>query len=359
MGCSREELESRSQLTPEDASMARDQEEHHTGFRPARRGFLGAGTAAMLAAALPASGQPSAWKPSQPVRLMNGFAVGGSGEILCRLLAEGLAPIMGQPVVVETRAGANGFIAAEVVANAVPDGQTIGFATMSMLAVAPQLPGLKLPINPQTQLVPIASIAGIYQLLVTAPDAPFRTVPELIAYARANPGKVSYASAGIGSAPHLAAELFRRQAQIDIFHVPYKGGAAAVADLQTGRVQMIIGNMPDYLTQVKAGLLRGVAFAGDAAAPALPDLPLIKSTLPDYAIGNWFAIVGPAQLPDAIINAWAQAIRSVVSEPSFQKRLNEMGAAAMPRTPSEFRALIDTDRKRWGEVIRAANIRAE
>ena len=327
---------------------------------PARRRALAAGGALALAAGLPhGSRAQAAWLPSREVRLMNGFAAGGSGDIVCRIVAEALRPLLGQAVIVEIQAGANGFIAAQTVARAAPDGHTIGLATMSMLTIAPQLPGMKLPINVDTELTPLANIAGIYKLLVAAPDAPLRTVPELIAYAKANPGKISYASAGIGSSPHLAAELFRSQAGIEIVHVPYRGGAPAIVDLVAGRVQMMIGNMTDFLGQVKGGKLRGIAFGGDRASPALPDLPLIKQWLPNYSVSNWFGIVGPGRLAPHITAAWNAALQKAVAEPATQARLIDHGAEILAGSLERFNAEIAAYRANWGSVIRAAGIRAE
>ncbi|MGE0310092.1 MAG: Bug family tripartite tricarboxylate transporter substrate binding protein [Lautropia sp.] len=323
----------------------------------ARRSVLTALGAMAAGAALPARAQARRWEPAKPIRLINGFSAGGSADILCRLLADALHPILGQPVVVETRPGANGFIAAEAVSRSAPDGLTIGFATMSMLTVSPQLPGVTLPIDTRADLTPIGSMAGIHTLLVASPDAPFKTIPELIAYGRANPGKLNYASAGIGSFPHLAGELLGRKAGIEMVHVPYKGGAQAIVDVQAGRVHMLLGNMPDFLGQVKAGKLRGLAFAGDRVSPALPDLPLISRWLPDFNLSNWFGIVGPARMPEPVVATLSGAIRSVLEEPAIGKRLGELGAVPLPSTPDRFVGRIDADRRQWGDVIKAANIR--
>jgi len=324
-----------------------------------RRQALSILGASIACATQPAWSQVESWKPSKPIRLLNGFAAGGSGDLICRILAEGLKPILGQSVIVETRAGANGFIAAEAVARSAADGLTLGFATMSMLAVAPQLPGVKLSINPQTELTPIASIANIYSLLVSSPNEPYKTVPELIAYAKSHPGQISYASAGTGSIGHLAGELFKRQANIDIVHVPYKGGSQAMIDLQAGRVNLLLGNMSDYLGQVKSGQLRGIAFGGDQASPQLAGLPLINKTLPEFKMENWFSIVGPARMPETIVNALSRAIQTALADATTVKALADLGAEPMPSTPIQFQKLIDADKKRWGDVIRAGNIRAD
>ncbi|HYF18003.1 MAG TPA: tripartite tricarboxylate transporter substrate binding protein [Ramlibacter sp.] len=319
-----------------------------------RRALLAAGAAA----AWPLHAQGD-WRPTRPIRLLNGFAAGGSGDLVSRILADGLRPILGQPVVVETRAGASGFIAAEAVARSAPDGYTLGFATMSMLAVAPQMPGMKVPIDVQKELTPIGTIANIFSLLVSAPDAPFKTVPELVAYAKANPGKVTYASAGTGSIGHLAGELFLRQAGVNMVHVPYKGGSQAMVDLQAGRVHLLLGNMSDYLQQVKAGALRGIAFGGERASPALPGLPLINRTLPDFSMNNWFAVVGPAGMPEPVVVAISRAMQQALADPTVAQRLADLGAEPLPNGQPQFLKLIEAERKRWGDVIRAANVKVE
>ena len=324
-----------------------------------RRRVLAAGSALALTAALPRLAGAQTWMPTREVRIMNGFAAGGSGEFVCRVVADALRPILGQPVIVDTQAGANGFIAAGTVARAAPDGHTMGLATMSMLTIAPQLPGIKTPINVDTDLTPIANVAGIYKLLIAYPEAPFKTVPELIAYAKANPGKISYASAGIGSSPHLCAELFRSQAGIEIVHIPYKGGAPAMIDLAAGRTQMMIGNLTDFLGQVKAGKLRGIAFGGSRTAPSLPDLPLIKQWLPQYDVNNWFGLVGPGKLPAHITTALNAAIQKAVSDPAVRTRLSEHGADILAGPVERFNAEIASYRANWGAVIRSANIRAD
>ena len=313
-----------------------------------------------IAAGLPRFALAQAgWKPTRDVRVINGFAAGGSADLVCRILAEALRPQFGQNVIVDTQAGANGFIAAQTVARAAPDGHTVGLATMGMLTISPQLPGVKLPIVVDTDLTPIANVAGIYKLLVVHPNAPFRTVPELIASAKANPGAISYASAGIGSSPHLAAELFRSEAGIDIVHVPYKGGAPAMIDVAAGRVQMMIANLSDVIGQVKAGKLRGIAFGGDRASPALADLPLIKQWLPKYSVSNWFGIVGPGHLPANITAAWNAALQKAASEPSVQARLADLGAEVLAGSTERFNAEIADYRANWTRVIRSAGIRAE
>ncbi len=313
--------------------------------------------AALLPTSL-ATAQPG-WKPTKEVRILCGFAPGGSGDMLCRLMAESLRGQWGQNVIVETRSGANGMISAEACARAAPDGHTVVLATMAMLTVAPVLPGMVMPISVENDLTPIASLAGIYKLLIAYPNAPFRDVPGLIAHARANPQAVTFGSAGVGSSPHLAAELFARMAGVEMTHVPYRGGAPALTDLVAGRIGFMIGNMPEFLGQVRAGGARGVAFGGGVAAPALPDLPLIKQWLPEYDVSNWFGFCGPGRLPAEILGAWNAALRQALADPQVRPKLIDGGIEILGGPLGEFEARIARDRRRWAEVIRAANIRAE
>ena len=214
-----------------------------------RRTFVGAGSALLGAAA---AGSP-AWSQGRiagDVRFFCGFPPGGNADLLCRLLAESAKSEIGQNIVVENKAGAGGFIANETLANAAPDGRTIGLAAMAAMAVSPVMPGLKLPINVDTDLTPISPVANVYNVLVFAKSAPFRSVPEMIELAKKDPGKLTYASAGNGTSQHLAGELFKKMAGVDLLHVPYRGGAPAIQDMVSGNVQMMFGNLPEFLGQI-------------------------------------------------------------------------------------------------------------
>src|SRR5512143_2918848 len=214
-----------------------------------RRTFVGAGSAAALGAL---AGTP-AWAEARiggDVHFYCGFAPGGTADYLCRILADAVTPEGGQKVIVDTKTGASGCIADETVANAPPDGRTIGLAAMAAMCVSPVMPGQKLPINVDTDLMPIASIVGVYNMLVFGKHVPFRTVPELIAHAKANPGKLSYASAGNGTSQHLAGELFKKMAGVNLLHVPYRGGASAIQDIVAGNCDIMFGNMPEFLGQI-------------------------------------------------------------------------------------------------------------
>jgi tripartite-type tricarboxylate transporter receptor subunit TctC len=293
------------------------------------------------------------------VRFLCGFAPGGTADLLCRILADATTPEVGQKVIVETKTGASGFIANEIVANAPPDGRTIGLAAMAALCVAPVMPGQKLPINVDTDLTPIANIAGVYNMLVVGKHVPYRTVPELIDYAKKNPGKLTYASAGNGTSQHLAGELFKKMAGVDILHVPYRGGAPAIQDMIAGNVSMMFGNMPEFLGQIGGGNLIPVAFGAPRQSPLFPKLPLISQYLPGFSVVNWFAVFGSKGLPDNLVEFWNKALRAAVAKPEVQKRFVESGMDTVIGSPAELRATIVADRKKWAEVIKDAGIRAD
>jgi tripartite-type tricarboxylate transporter receptor subunit TctC len=322
-----------------------------------RRKLVKAGTAAALGALV---GSPAwAQKIAGDVRLLCGFAPGGTADFLCRILADALTPEVGQKVIVDTKTGASGFIANETVANSTPDGRTIGLAAMAAFCVAPVMPGQKLPINVDTDLTPIANIAGVYNMLVFGKHVPYRTVPDLIAYAKANPGKVTYASAGNGTSQHLAAELFKKMAGVNILHVPYRGGAPAIQDMVAGNCDIMFGNMPEFLGQIGGGGLIPIAFGSPKASPLFPNLPLISQYLPGFVVVNWFAIFGSKGLPADLVALWNKALRVAVAKPDMQKRFLDNGMDTIIGSPEELKATIVEDRKKWVAVIQEAGIRAD
>jgi tripartite-type tricarboxylate transporter receptor subunit TctC len=322
-----------------------------------RRTFINVATATAIGTM---TGVPAwAQKIGGDVRFLCGFAPGGTADLLCRILADATTPEVGQKVIVETKTGASGFIANEIVANAPPDGRTIGLAAMAALCVAPVMPGQKLPINVDTDLTPIANIAGVYNMLVVGKHVPYRTVPELIDYAKKNPGKLTYASAGNGTSQHLAGELFKKMAGVDILHVPYRGGAPAIQDMIAGNVSMMFGNMPEFLGQIGGGNLIPVAFGAPRQSPLFPKLPLISQYLPGFSVVNWFAVFGSKGLPDNLVEFWNKALRAAVAKPEVQKRFVESGMDTVIGSPAELRATIVADRKKWAEVIKDAGIRAD
>ncbi len=314
------------------------------------------GTAVLAAAiAFPATAQ----QLKGDVRFFNGFPPGGTSDLLGRMLADALGPIVGQKVIVENRTGASGFIAAEATAKASPDGHTLFLAPMALMTISPQMPGQKVTIDVEKDLAPVTNVGGIYNVLVANPNGPFKTVPELIAYAKKNPGKLTYASAGNGTSQHLSAELFKKLAGVFILHIPYRGGAPAVIDIVGGRTDMMFGNMPEFLGQIRGGGLRPIAFGAPKASPVFADLPLVSATLPEFKITNWFGVVTTGGTPADWVNYWNKALATVAAQPAFIKRMTDNGMDILVGSPEEFKATIAADRKRWGEVIKSAGIRAD
>ncbi|MFC0386420.1 Bug family tripartite tricarboxylate transporter substrate binding protein [Muricoccus vinaceus] len=297
--------------------------------------------------------------PDHDIRLLVGFSPGGAVDLVARLVADALRPILGQNVVVENRSGASGLIAAEAAAKSPPDGHTLYVAAMSAFAVLPQLPGQPMPLNMERDLTPVANVAGVLNALVVTPRAPFRTVPELIAFAKANPDKLTYASTGNGTSQHLAGELFSRLAGVRMTHVPYRGGSNAILDITAGRVDMMFGNFPEFIGQIRDGGLRLLAFGSRQASPLFPGTPLVHDAVPGFEVTSWIGLAGPAGLPDAAAAAWNAALGRATASPEFQRRITENGLEVLGQDQAAFRATIVADRQRWGDVIRSAAIRAE
>jgi tripartite-type tricarboxylate transporter receptor subunit TctC len=315
------------------------------------------GTALLMGALLGASSASAQWKPTQEPRIVIGFAAGGGADILSRIMATGLEPIFGKPVIIENRAGANGFIAAEQAARSRPDGHTIAFVTMSMLTVAPYVPGNKLPIEVDKSLTPVATLADIPIIAITATQAPFDNVAQLIARAKANPGKMTYGSAGVASIGHLSGELLNALAGTDLTHVVYKGGSQAMVDLIAGRIDLMIGNMPDFVGAIGDKRLKPLAFAGTQTRPQLPGVPLMSASLPGFVAQNWFALMGPAGMDREAIAGWSAAVQKVLSHPEIRSRLDAAGFDPLSGRTDELERLIGEDRKRWQKVIVDAKIR--
>ena len=321
-----------------------------------RRTAMGGGAAVLgTLAGFPAQAQ----KLTGDVRFLCGFAPGGTADLLCRILAEAAMAEVGQKVIVENKTGASGFIANEIIANATPDGRTVGLAAMAAMCVAPVMPGQKLPINVDTDLTPLANIAGVYNMLVFGKHVKLRAVAELIEEAKKNPGKLSYASAGNGTSQHLAAELFQRMAGVKLLHVPYRGGAPAIQDLISGNCDMMFGNMPEFLGQIGGGGLIPIAFGSPRVSPMFSSLPLISKDLPGFEMVNWFAVFGSKGLPAETTALWNKALRAAVAKPDVRKRFVDNGMDIVVGSPEELKATIVADRKKWAEVIQSAGIRAD
>jgi tripartite-type tricarboxylate transporter receptor subunit TctC len=296
--------------------------------------------------------------PERPLRVVVGFPAGGAGDLTARVIAEMASAALGQPAVVENRTGANGAIAADVVAHGVPDGYSVLQCPMGTMTIAPNLPGQRLPVDVVTEMIPIANLAlSTYGLVVRA-NGPYHSVAELLAAARSQPGKMTFASAGIGSAQHLAGEMLKRMAHIDIVHVPYRGGAPAIVDLLGGRVDFFITNLADVSGQIRDGSLRLLAVADDTGHPSFP-APRISADVPGFSVAGWFAACGPKAMPREALEAWARAIRQGLQQPQWRQRLLENGLTPNYEGPEELAARIEANRSQFRELIHAAGIRAE
>ncbi|MGE0725152.1 MAG: Bug family tripartite tricarboxylate transporter substrate binding protein [Alphaproteobacteria bacterium] len=297
--------------------------------------------------------------PARDVRFVCGFSAGGSCDLVSRLVAEKLAPILGQKVIVENKTGASGMIAAADVAKSAPDGHTVLLATMALHTVLPQLPGVKMAIDPNKELAPIASLANVYNMLIASPQSSFKTVAEMIAHAKANPGKMSYATVGIGSSQHLSGEMFQSLTGTEMLHVPFRGGANALVEITAGRTDIMFGNMPEFLGQIAGGGVRPIAFGAPKASPLFPDLPLVSSTVPGFTVNNWFGVAGPVGLSADVVAKWNEALAKVGADKDFQERMAKSGLDIIIGGPDRLKAMIEADTKKWGEVIHKANIKAE
>jgi tripartite-type tricarboxylate transporter receptor subunit TctC len=300
----------------------------------------------------------AAWTADRPVRVIAGFPAGGAGDLTARLIGEMAAARFGQQAIVENRTGANGMIAAEVVARSGADGLTVLQCPMGTMTISPNLPGQRLPVDVTTEIVPVANLALSTYGLVVAAGGPYRDLPGLLATARAQPGKLSFASAGIGSAQHLAGELLKRMAVLDVVHVPYRGAAPAIVDLIGGRVDYFITNLADVAGQLRDGSLRLLAVADDRGHPGFP-APPISSQVPGFSVAGWFAVCGPRSMPAEAITAWAAAVEAGLGNPAWRQRLLDNGLTPNFEGPEALAARIAANRAQFRDLIQAAGIKAE
>ena len=311
-------------------------------------------TAALLALAPLAHAQTI---PGQP-RILSGFAPGGTSDLTSRFIAEGIGTSLGQRVVVENRTGANGFIAAEAVVRGPADGATLWQCATGGMTISPELPGAVLPIDPRTDLVPVANIAISSYGVVTGARSPYRTLGEVVAAARARPGTISYGSAGVGSAQHLSGARMEVMAGIEMVHVPYRGAALAAVDVIAGRADLLITNLGDVIRQIQGGDLRLLALADAQGVPEFANAPRLSDTVPGLEVIGWFGLCGPRNMSLETIRAWSGAVERALQDPALQRRFLDNGLTPHFEGPDSFAARIARERQAWGDVIRRANIRA-
>lgn len=316
-----------------------------------RRIIIAACLAALASSALAAY-------PERPVRFIVPFAPGGTNDILGRIVAERLFLKFGQPFVVDNRAGANSVVGSEIVARAAPDGHTL-LIVAAGLAVNPSILR-SLPYDTERDFAPVGLVASGPYLMVVNASVPAKNVSEVAAWTKARAGQVNYASTGIGSPPHLAAELFRLTAHLDMQHVPYKGGGAVLPDLFAGRVQLFFGSIATLRPHVQTGKLRAIAVTTMNRSSSMPDVPTFaESGFAGYEVNGWYGILAPGRTPRAIVSQLNTALNQVLDDPETRARFTSNGMDASPSTSEEFRALIKSEIAKWATVVRAAGIKPE
>ncbi len=322
----------------------------------ARRAFLRLAASAAALPAFPTIGRAQAY-PSRPVHLVIGLGPGSAGDIIARLIGQRLSERLDQPFIVENRPGAGGSLAAETVVRASPDGYTL-LLTNSANAVSATL-NEKLSFNVIRDIAPVASIARGPLVQVVHPAFPATTIPEFIAYAKANPGKINFGSSGIGSLGQLAGELFKAMAGVNMVHVPYRGPAAAVMGLIGGQVQVVFSVLPTAIEHVRAGTLRALAVTSSARSEALPDLPPVGDFLPGYEVSFMAGLGAPKNTPAEIVGTLNKEINIALADPRIRLRLADVGTVPVPMTPGDFGKFRAGEVEKWRNVIRVANIKPE
>ncbi|MDB5370668.1 MAG: putative exported protein [Roseomonas sp.] len=323
-----------------------------------RRGLL---TAALAMPALirpaGAQGLPAGY-PNRPLRLVVPFAAGGSGDIVMRLVAPRLGERLGRSVVVENRDGAGGVVGIDAVAKAAPDGYTIGFGTTGPLATSVSTQA-NMPYHPLRDLAPVTILATVSELLVVSPKLGVNTLAELLQLARDRPGRLNFGSSGPGALPHLAGEMLKTQAKIDITHVPYRGVAPAVNDVLAGQIEMMFADLPVLLSHVRAGTLRGLAVSSPQRAPLLPEVPtMAESGLPGVEAENWYAIVAPARTPPAVLDLLQQKFSEVAATPEVAAQLVAQGMRPVGSDRATLARLLESEIPKWTELVKAVGIAA-
>jgi tripartite-type tricarboxylate transporter receptor subunit TctC len=295
--------------------------------------------------------------PSRPVHIIVGYAAGGAPDILARLIGQWLSDRLGQPFIIENKPGAAGGIAIETVIRAPADGYTLLLVAMPDAVNATLYQNLNYSFV--RDIAPIAAISRDPDVVLVNPTFPAKSVPEFIAYAKANPGKINIASPGVGSAPHMAGELFKFMNGIDMTHVAYRGSAPALTDLLGGQVQVFFAPISASLAYVRAGKLRALAVTTAARADALPDIPSVADFVPGYEVSSWFGIGAPKDVPAAIVDRLNSEINAGLNDPTMKTRLVDLGSSAFVISPSNFGRFIADETNKWADVIKFANIKAD
>jgi tripartite-type tricarboxylate transporter receptor subunit TctC len=345
----------RKAATPRHWSAPRGNERRMVTQHP-RRQFLhlAAGAAALPAVSRIARAQAY---PSRPVRIVVGYSAGGSTDILARLLYQRLSERLNQTFIIENRPGASNNVATEAVARSLADGYTLLMVTSDHATNATFYD--KLNFDFIRDIASVASVARVPNIMEVHSSFPAKTVREFIAYAKANPGKLNIASPGTGTGLHLAGELFKMMAGVELVHIPYRGSAPALTDLLGGQVQVIFSSTPESIEYIRAGKLRPLAVTTATRSAVLPDVPTVAEFLPDYEASTWFGVGAPKGTPAEIIEKLNREINASLADPKMTARLADLGGTPLPSSPADFGNLIAKETEKWAKVIRAANIKAE
>jgi len=293
--------------------------------------------------------------PAKPIRLIVPFPPGGPNDIIARVIGQRMSEIVHQPIVIDNRGGQAGVLGTDAVAKSAPDGYTIGIVSASALSISPTME--KVAYDVARDFAPITLVATVPEMLVVASSVPARDMKELVALAKAEPGKLNFASAGTGGITHLAGELFKLTAKIDIVHVPYRGAAPAINDLLGQQVQMAFLDLPVILPHIKAGTLRAIVLGAKERVPTAPDVPTTAEVgMPDILIENWYGMIAPAGTPPPIIDRLNRVATEAMADPAVKEKLADQGLALVPQTPEQFRAYIASETARWAKVIKDAGV---
>ena len=321
-----------------------------------RRAFLhlAAGAAALPAVSRLARAQSY---PSRPVHWIVSFSAGGANDTVARIIGQYLSDHLGQQFIIENRVGAGGNVGMESALSSAPDGYTIAFVGPNNAISATLYE--KLPFDFIRDSVPVAGTMRLTNVMVVNPAVPANNVAEFIAYAKANPGKINFASGGVGTSPHLSGELLKTMAGINLVHVPYRGTAPALTDLLAGQVQVLFDNLPGPIGHIKTGRVRALGVTASKRVDSIPDVPTIGETVPGYEATVWYGIAAPKGTPPEIVEKLNQAVNVVLANPKLQIRLAELGGEAMPMTPAEFGKLVADETEKWAKVVKFAGIKPE
>lgn len=320
-----------------------------------RRSALGA----MGLLALPGLAQAQAAFPDQPIRMIVPFAAGGPADIIARVVSRAMSERLGRPIVVEARAGAGGLIGVDVASKSRPDGHTLVMASSGAIVIIPHMRS-NMPYDPLRDLTPVTQVLAVPQIVSVAPGLAVRNLAELVAMAKARPGELTFGSAGIGSSLHMAGELLKLRAGIDITHIPYGGAAPAVTDLLAGRIQILAADVPALIGQVRAGALRALAVTAAERLSILPDVPTaIEAGVPNMISETWYGIFGPANIPQDRVDILVNAARASLQDAEVRRVLTEQGGRIVGSTPEEFNTFIRQTNATWGDVVRTTGAKLE